>query len=59
MEIQSQTIDTQTERIERLEAQHRQYLKAFQELEMRIEKLNMSTSKSKAEVEDEESFIEV
>ena len=61
VESQSQTIDAQTERIQWLEEQHKQYLAAFEALERKLEDLSTSsTGKGQGEFADDEgAFIEV
>ena len=55
VEKQSETIEKQAKRIQWLEEQHSQYLKAFSVLETKLETLSLSKpSRAKEELEDDD-----
>jgi hypothetical protein len=60
VEIQSETIENQSKRIQVLEDQQAQYIKALKTLEARIESMSMKASKGAEELEDEDGqYVEV
>lgn len=60
VEIQSETIENQSKRIQVLEDQQAQYIKALSQLEARIESMSMKASKGAEEFEDEDGqYVEV
>ena len=61
METQSETIERQAKRIQWLEDQHAQYLKAFSVLETKLDNLSLSKpTEGKEELEDDDGqYLEV
>lgn len=60
MEIQSETIENQSKRIQLLEDQQAQYIKALNKLEVRLENMSIKASKGAEEFDDEDGqYVEV
>jgi hypothetical protein len=60
VEIQSETLEAQVKRIQLLEEQQAQYLKALSTLEARVETMSVKTSNGGEELEDEDGqYVEV
>lgn len=60
MEIQSETIENQSKRIQLLEDQQAQYIKALSKLEARLENMSIKASKGAEEFDDEDGqYVEV
>jgi len=60
VEIQSETIENQSKRIQVLEDQQAQYIKALSKLEARLENMSIKASKDGEEFEDEDGqYVEV
>jgi len=60
VEIQSETIENQSKRIQLLEDQQAQYIKALNKLEARLENMSIKASKGAEEFEDDEGqYVEV
>ena len=60
MELQSETIEKQSKRIQVLEDQQAQYIKALSKLEARLENMSIKASKGGEAFEDEDGqYVEV
>jgi hypothetical protein len=60
VEIQSETIENQSKRIQLLEDQQAQYIKALNKLEARLENMSIKASKGAEEFDDEDGrYVEV